>query len=116
MSLILRGNKGSKLTASELDGNFEYLESTSGGGSSGPTFEDLILGMVNPTYSISNDSTELKNITLNYYAGNVLYSISELLLPNLVTITGGGSPSGTINIDGSYITTLDLSSLTTIGI
>lgn len=108
MSLILRGNKGSKLTTSELDGNFEYLESISGatgsGGSSGPTFEDAILGMVNPTYSISNDSTELRNIRLSgNYIGNVIY-------------TGGGSPSGTVTIEGSYITTLDLSSLTTIGI
>lgn len=31
MSLILRRNKGSKLTTEELDGNFTYLEGISGG-------------------------------------------------------------------------------------
>ena len=30
MSLILRGQKGSKLTTDELDGNFQYLEGLSG--------------------------------------------------------------------------------------
>lgn len=34
MALILRKDKGQKLTIDDLDGNFEYLESISGGTSS----------------------------------------------------------------------------------
>ena len=37
MSLVLRGDKEQKLNISELDGNFQYLESLIGTGGGGST-------------------------------------------------------------------------------
>jgi hypothetical protein len=44
MSLILRGDKGQKLTISELDNNFQYLESLIGTGGGGSTASFLFEG------------------------------------------------------------------------
>jgi hypothetical protein len=63
MSLILRGDKGQKLTISELDNNFQYLESLIGTGGGGSTASFLYEGsLVLETL----DEDKLFNNSTNY--------------------------------------------------
>jgi len=63
MSLILRGDKGQKLNISELDNNFQYLESLIGTGGGGSTASFLYEGsLVLETW----DEDKLFNNSTNY--------------------------------------------------
>jgi len=99
MSLILRSEKGSKLSIEEVDNNFTYLD----GKSSVDTSSILV-----PTEPviISDNSTSLYAIALG--RGNGEFSIGEINMPSLTTI-------GFIEVVSNYrLTSLDLSSLVTI--
>lgn len=60
MSLILRGEKGQKLTIPELDGNFQYLESligTGGGSTASFLFEGTSVFEIFDEEKLFNEST-----------------------------------------------------------
>ena len=88
MALILRSTKGQKLTISELDANFTYLESISGGsastGATGPQGPTGPQGATGPSGSIIFPYSGTASFTGPFIISNngITFSSSELQINN----------------------------------
>ena len=104
MSLVLRGDKEQKLNISELDGNFQYLESLIGTGGGGSTasflYEGSLVLEVLDEDKLFNESTNYElplTLTQSYNLKGMFLTQSFELIQNI----GEGGLTASFRIDTS---------------